>query len=73
MKFFIDGDWVYFYKNSTLYKSSVDCYGFFHTDHGIPVDFYTGTESWVSHLERLKTLLMPKSELAQGAGQLTLF
>ena len=73
MKFFIDGDWVYFYKNSTLYKSSVDCYGFFHTDHGIPVDFYTGTESWVSHLERLKTLLMPKSELAQGADQLTLF
>lgn len=73
MKFFIDEDWVYFYKNSTLYKSSVDCYGFFHTDHGIPVDFHAGTESWVSHLERLKTLLMPKSELAQGAGQLTLF
>ena len=69
MKFFIDENWVYFYKNSTLYKSSVDCYGFFHTDHGIPVDF---SES-VSHLERLKMLLMPKSELAQGAEQLTLF
>jgi hypothetical protein len=72
LKFFIDGDWVYFYKNSALYKSSVDCYGFFHTDHGIPVDFYAETEA-VSHLERLKTLLMPKSELAQGADQLTLF
>ena len=71
MKFFIDGDWVYFYKNSTLYKSSVDCYGFFHTDHGIPVDFHAETEA-VSHLERLKILLMPKSELAQGAEQLTL-
>jgi hypothetical protein len=72
LKFFIDEDWVYFYKNSTLYKSSVDCYGFFHTDHGIPVDFYAETEA-VSHLERLKMLLMPKSELAQGADQLTLF
>ena len=72
MKFFIDGDWVYFYKNSTLYKSSVDPYGFFHTDHGIPVDFHAGTEA-VSHLERLKMLLMPKSELAQWAEQLSLF
>tara|TARA_R110000868_G_scaffold386132_1_gene654314 strand:+ start:324 stop:542 length:219 start_codon:yes stop_codon:yes gene_type:complete len=72
LKFFIDENWVYFYKNSTLYKSSIDCYGFFHTDHGIPVNFYTETEE-VSHLERLKTLLMPKSELAQGAEQLTLF
>jgi hypothetical protein len=69
LKFFIDENWVYFYKNSTLYKSSVDSYGFFHTDHGIPVDFSEA----VSHLERLKMLLMPKSELAQGAGQLTLF
>jgi len=63
---------VYFYKNSTLYKSSVDCYGFFNTDHGIRLDFYAETEA-VSHLERLKMLLMPKSELAQGADQLTLF
>ena len=72
MKFFIDENWVYFYKNSTLYKSSVDCYGFFNTDHGTLVDFYAETEA-VSHLERLKMLLMPKSELAQGVGQLTLF
>lgn len=50
----------------------MDCYGFFHTDQGIPVDFHAETEA-VSHLERLKTLLMPKSELAQGADQLTLF
>ena len=72
MKFFIDENWVYFYKNSTLYKSSVDCYGFFNTDHGVPVDFCVETEE-VSHLERLKTLLMPKSELAHGEKQLTLF
>lgn len=41
-------------------------------DHGIPVDFHAETEA-VSHLERLKMLLMPKSELTQGADQLTLF
>jgi hypothetical protein len=52
--------------------SSVDSYGFFNTDHGVPVDFCVETEA-VSHLERLKTLLMPKSELAQGVEQLTLF
>jgi hypothetical protein len=45
----------------------------FNTDHGIPVDFHAEQTEAVSHLERLKMLLMPKSELAQGAEQLTLF
>lgn len=75
MKFFIDENWVYFHKNSALYKSSVDSYGFFNTDHGVPVDFCAEAidVKRVSHLERLKTLLMPKPELAPGEKQLTLF
>ena len=75
MKFFIDESWVYFYKNSALYKSSVDSYGFFNTEHGIPVDLCSEAKDRkrVAQLERLKSLLMPKPELAPGDEQLTLF
>jgi len=75
LKFFIDENWVYFYKNSALYKSPVDTYGFFNTDHGVPVDMCAESKQLarVDHLERLRNLLMPKSELAQGEEQLTLF
>lgn len=75
MKFFIDEKWVYFYKNTTLYKTPVDSYGFFNTDHGVPVDFCQEAKNGtrIDHLERLRSLLMPKSELSQDATQLTLF
>jgi hypothetical protein len=75
LKFFIDESWVYFYKNEALYKSPVDSYGFFNTDHGVPVDFCQEAKDHgrVSHLERLRMLLMPKPELAPGEKQLTLF
>ena len=75
MKFFIDENWVYFYKNAALYKSPVDSYGFFNTDHGVPVDLCAESQNdiRISHLERLKNLLMPKSELAQDVNQLSLF
>ena len=75
MKFFIDENWVYFYKNEALYKSSVDSYGFFNTDHGVPVDFCQEAKDHgrISHLERLRSLLMPKPELSDGVVQLTLF
>ena len=75
MKFFIDENWVYFCKNSTLYKSPVDSYGFFNTDHGVPVDACAEGKDIgkISHLERLKSLLMPKSELSDDVVQLTLF
>ena len=75
MKFFIDESWVYFCKNSALYKSSVDSYGFFNTEHGIPVDLCQESKDRkrVAQLERLKSLLMPKPELAPGEEQLTLF
>ena len=75
MKFFIDESWVYFYKNSALYKSSVDSYGLFNTEHGIPVDLCSEAKDRkrVAQLERLKSLLMPKPELAPGEEQLTLF
>lgn len=75
MKFFIDEKWVYFYKNSALYKSPVDSYGFFNTEHGVPVDLCAESKDHgrVSHLERLRSLLMPKPELAQDAAQLTFF
>jgi hypothetical protein len=75
LKFFIDENWVYFYKNSALYKSPVDSYGFFNTDHGVPVDFCAEAKEQVriSHLERLRSLLMPKPELAQDVEHLMLF
>ncbi len=75
MKFFIDEKWVYFYKNSALYKSPVDSYGFFNTEHGVPVDFCAEAKQRVriDHLERLRQLLMPKSELSDDVTQLTLF
>ena len=75
MKFFIDESWVYFYKNSALYKSPVDSYGFFNTDHGVPVDMCAESTraNRVDHLERLRNLLMPKSEVAQGFEQLPMF
>ena len=75
MKFFIDENWVYFCKNSALYKSSVDSYGFFNIDYGVPVDLCAEAIDIkrMTHLDRLKSLLMPKSELAQGEIQLSLF
>lgn len=75
MKFFIDENWVYFYKNLALYKSSVDSYGFFNVDYGIPVDLCAEAVDIkrMTHLVRLKSLLMPKSELEQGVNQLPLF
>jgi hypothetical protein len=75
MKFFIDENWVYFCENSALYKCNVDSYGFFNTDHAVPVDFCQEAKDHgkISQLERLKSLLMPKPELAQGVEQLTLF
>jgi hypothetical protein len=75
LKFFIDENWVYFYKNAALYKSPVDSYGFFNTEHGVPVDFCQEAKEHdrVSHLERLRSLLMPKPELSDGMAQLTLF
>lgn len=75
MKFFIDENWVYFYKNSALYKSPVDSYGFFNTDHGVPVDLCAEAKDHgrISHLERLRSLLMPKSEVSEDLGQFMLF
>ena len=75
MKFFIDENWVYYYKDSALYKANVDSYGFFNTEHGVPVDFCQEAKDHgrVSHLERLRSLLMPKSELSDDVVQLTLF
>lgn len=75
MKLFLDENWVYYCKESSLYKTSVDSYGFFNTDHGVPVDFCAEAQEHgrVSHLERLKSLLMPKSELSEADGQLTIF
>ena len=72
MKFFIDEGWVYFSKNAALYKTPVDSYGFFNTDHGVPVDYCAEAQNdiRISHLERLKSLLMPKSELAPEHAQL---
>ncbi len=74
MKFFIDENWVYFYKNAALYKSPVDSYGFFNTEHGVPVDLCQEANEHVrvSHLERLRSLLMPKPELSDGVTQLPL-
>ena len=75
MKFFIDENWVYFYKNAALYKSPVDSYGFFNTEHGVPVDFCQEAKdrSRVAQLERLKSLLMPKPELSDDVEQMVLF
>ena len=75
MKFFIDESWVYFYKNAALYKSPVDSYGFFNTEHGVPVDLCAESRenTRIDHLERLRSLLMPKSEAAQDVIQLPLF
>lgn len=75
MKFFIDENWVYFYKDSALYKSPVDSYGFFNTEHGVPVDFCAEAKDHgkISQLERLRSLLMPKPEVSQGYEQLSLF
>lgn len=75
MKFFIDENWVYFYKNSALYKTNVDSYGFFNTDHGVPVDFCQEAKEHnrIPQLEKLRSLLMPKSELSEADGQLTIF
>jgi len=75
MKFFIDENWVYFCKNAALYKSSVDSYGFFNTDHGIPVDLCQEAKdrNRVAQLERLKSLLMPKPELSDDVEQMVLF
>jgi len=75
LKFFIDESWVYFYKNAALYKSPVDSYGFFNTEHGVPVDLCAESRenTRIDHLERLRSLLMPKSEAAQDVIQLPLF
>jgi hypothetical protein len=75
LKFFIDENWVYFYKNAALYKSPVDSYGFFNTEHGVPVDFCQEAKdrSRVAQLERLKSLLMPKPELSDDVEQMVLF
>jgi hypothetical protein len=75
LKFFIDENWVYFCKNAALYKSPVDSYGFFNTEHGIPVDLCPEAKdrSRVAQLERLKSLLMPKPELSDDVEQMVLF
>ncbi len=75
MKFFIDENWVYFCKNAALYKSPVDSYGFFNTEHGVPVDFCQEGKDHgkVSQLERLRSLLMPKPELSDDVAQMVLF
>jgi hypothetical protein len=75
LKLFLDENWVYYCKDSTLYKTCVDAYGFFNTDHGVAVDFCAEAQDHgrISHLERLKSLLMPKPELSDGMAQLTLF
>ena len=66
---------MYYYKDSALYKANVDSYGFFNTEHGVPVDFCQEAKDHgrVSHLERLRSLLMPKPELSDGVVQTLLF
>lgn len=75
MKFFIDDNWVYYTQDEDLYKTSVDSYGFFNTNNGIPVNLCaeSSDSQRTDHLERLRQLLMPKHELAQDLTQLTLF
>jgi hypothetical protein len=75
LKFFIDENWVYFYKNAALYKSPVDSYGFFNTEHGVPVDFCQEAKDYgrAPQLERLRSLLMPKPELSDEVEQMVLF
>lgn len=75
MKYFIDDNWVYYTQDSELYKTSVDSYGFFNTNNGVPVNLCAESEDRqrTDHLERLKQLLMPKPELAQDVLQMTLF
>jgi len=75
LKFFIDENWVYFCKNSALYKANVDSYGFFNMEHGIPVDFCQEAKEHnrVPQLERLRSLLMPKPELSDEVTQTLLF
>ena len=53
----------------------MDSYGFFNTDHGIPVDLCPEAKdrNRVAQLERLKSLLMPKPELSDDVEQMVLF
>ena len=66
MKCFIDHSTVYYIKDSELYQTEIDCYGFFDTAEGSPVRENT------DQMERIR-LLVTEKKLAQDAIQLHLF
>ncbi len=66
MKCFIDYNTVYYIKDSQLYQTEIDSYGFFDTTKGSLVREST------DQMERIR-LLVTEKELAQDAIQLHLF
>jgi hypothetical protein len=65
MKCFIDHSTVYYIKDSELYQTEIDCYGFFDTTEGSHVREST------EQTERIR-LLVTEKQLAQDAIQLHL-